>query len=211
MYKRQGLSLGTLFVGCQLLDFIWPVLVLTGVERVSVDHTATAFMPFDFEHYPWSHSLGMTLVWSLIAFIIIKQLTKDLRAALSMALVVSSHWVLDFLTHRPDVPLWFTGPKLGLGLWNSVPATVITELVLFGAGIALYLSVAKGTGPKAAAILWSLVAFLLIAYLGSGFGPKPAVGTPPAAIAGPALAMWLIVAWGYWADRHRSVQQTQTP
>ena len=104
------------------------------------------------------------------------------------------------------MPLWFTGPKLGLGLWDSVPATVIIELILFSAGIALYLSVAKGTGRKAATILWSLVAFLLIAYGANAFGPKPEVGTPSAAIAGPALVMWLIVAWGYWADRHRSVQ-----
>ena len=39
-----------------------------------------------------------------------------------------SHWVLDFLTHRPDLPVVPWGAEeLGLGLWNHVAATVAVE------------------------------------------------------------------------------------
>ena len=128
-------SLGTMFLACQLLDLIWPVLVLAGVELVHVDHAATSFTPLAFDSYPWSHSLGMAVVWSLLAFGVLKALKCTRAEAAAVAAVVFSHWVLDFVTHRPDLPLWLgDGTKVGLGLWSSVPATLAIELAVFGAG-----------------------------------------------------------------------------
>jgi hypothetical protein len=200
-------SLGTLFIACQLLDLIWPVLVLAGVERVSVDRGATAFTPLDFEWYPWSHSLGMSLVWSALAFVVLKAMKRSHRDAAVVAAVVFSHWLLDFLTHRPDLPLWLgDSTKVGLGLWNGVAATVAVELALFAAGIWLYLRQTRPLDKKGTWAFWALIGFLTAVYLGNAFGPKPAPDTPSAAIAAPALAMWLIVAWGYWVDRHRALR-----
>ena len=122
-----------------------------------------------------------------------------------VAAVVFSHWLLDFLTHRPDLPLWLgDGTKMGLGLWRSVPATLIVELFLFAAGIWLYLRQTRALGRKGRWGFWGLVAFLMLVYLANAFAPKPPPDTSPVAIAAPALAMWLIVAWGYWVDRHRA-------
>ena len=197
------ISLGTQLLACQLLDLIWPVFVLTGIERVRVDHDATAFTPLDFSHYPWSHSLLMSLVWSAVFSGLLKMRRHAAVHAFCAAAVVTSHWLLDLLSHRADLPLWPTGPRVGLGLWRSVPATLAVELGLFASGIYLYV---RSTEPKRRAghlVTWSLVAFLLLVYAGNAFGPKPPPAAPAAMIAGPALAMWLIVAWGYWADRLR--------
>jgi len=196
------ISLGTTFIACQLLDLIWPVLVLADVELVRVDYAATAFTPLAFESYPWSHSLGMTLVWAALAFLLLKVLGRSRLEAGVVGGIVLSHWVLDFVTHRPDMPLWFGDSKLGLGLWNSVPATLVVELALFGAGVWLYLRTAReASAKKTRWSFWALMAFLTLVYFANAFGPKPPLNTAPGVIAGPALALWLVVAWAYWADR----------
>jgi hypothetical protein len=197
------ISLATMLFACQLADLLWPVLVLGGIERVRVDATATAFTPFDFEYYPWSHGLVMSLVWGLLVFGALKLLRRATVEASIVAAVVISHWILDALTHRPDVPLAFGEARVGLGLWDSVPLTLGVELVLFAVGIGLYANSTRPRSRMGSWSLWTLVAFLLLVYLANAFGPTPAADTPAAVIASPALAMWLIVLWGVWVDRTR--------
>lgn len=100
------------------------------------------------------------------------------------------------------MPLTLNGPeRLGLGLWSSLPATLAVELVVFGAGLALYLRTTAARDRIGSIGLWSLVAFLLIVYVASSFGPPP---PSAAAVAWSAEAMWLLVVWGYWVDNHRT-------
>ena len=119
------LSLGVTLLACQFADLLLPVLVILGIERVRIDHGATAFTPLDLQHYPWSHSLGMSLLWSLAAFLVLRAFRFSHLEAAVLGTVVFSHWVLDVLTHRPDVPLWFgDGPKRGrLALPGTSTAT----------------------------------------------------------------------------------------
>ena len=56
-------SLGWLVVACQLPDLIWPVLLLAGIERARIEPGNTAFTPLAFDHYPWSHSLLLVVIW----------------------------------------------------------------------------------------------------------------------------------------------------
>lgn len=196
-------NLGILFIACQLLDLIWPILVLMGVEHVSVDPSATIVTPLNFSHYPYSHSLIMTLIYSGLFAVIIGKIFKTAKIGIVSGLVVFSHWLLDFLTHRPDLPIFLGGDKFGLGLWNSLSGTLIVEVGLFIIGIYLYLKTSPKINRKEKFIFWGLIGFLSILYTGNIFGPQIPIGTPEAKIAGPALAMWLIVAWGYWADRQR--------
>lgn len=197
-----AVSLGTLFLACQLADLVWPILVLAGVERFEIRPGITVVTPLDFVHYPWSHSLIALLAWGAALGLAYKLLRRSAWAApVVLALVVLSHWVLDFVSHRPDMPVTLTGPqRLGLGLWNSLPATLVVELILFALGVAIY---RRTTAPKDRMGSWAfagLVAFLLIIYLANLFGPPP---PSVAAVAWSAQAMWLLVAWGYWIDRHR--------
>jgi membrane-bound metal-dependent hydrolase YbcI (DUF457 family) len=194
-------NLGFLFLACQLLDLVWPVLVLAGVERVSVDPAATRVTPLDFSHYPYSHSLLMTLIYSFIAAAFAWRFYKSPKAGWITGLVVASHWILDFVAHRADLPLTFGDQKYGLGLWNSLPGTLALETGIFILGIILYVQTSPLAGRKRALTFWSMIGFLILIYAANIWGPKPPVDAPPAAIAGPALAMWLIVIWGHFSDR----------
>jgi hypothetical protein len=195
-------SLGTLVAAAVLLDLVWPVLVLAGVERVRVDPGNTAFTPLDFEHYPFTHSGVAVVLWSLAFGAAYLARTGYRRGAAVVGGLVASHWVLDAVVHRPDLPLGWTGPKVGLGLWASVPATFAVELAILAAGLALYASTAPARDAIGRWALAGLVAFLLAAYLGNAFGPPPPSST---AIGAAGLAQWLFVAWAAWIDRHRRV------
>lgn len=198
-----SISLGALFLACQFADLLWPTLVLAGIERVEIEPGATTFTPLDFVSYPYSHSLVALILWAVIVGTIYMMATRaPAAAAVTLGLLVLSHWVLDYVTHRPDMPLTMGGPqRLGLGLWNSVPGTLATEFAIFGAGIMLYLRSTAARDRIGSIGLWSMVAFLLVVYLTSSFGPPP---PSPTAVAWSVQAMWLVVLWAYWVDRHRT-------
>ena len=195
-------SLGTLFAACQFADLLWPTLVLLGYEHVEVQPGATKMTPLNFVSYPYSHSLSALCAWGVAFGLIYYAIRRSrISAALTVALLVVSHWVLDYVTHRPDLPLTLSGlERYGLGLWNSVPGTLAVELTMFAAGLLLYLHETAPRDRIGSAGLWTLVSFLLVVYFASVFGPPPP-GAP--AVAWSAEAMWLLVIWGYWIDQHR--------
>ncbi len=197
------MSLGTLFLACQLLDLVWPVLVLLGIEVVEVAPGITAVTPLDFTFYPYSHSLVVAVLWaSLLAAAYWLLNRPTLRAAATLAAVVLSHWLLDFVSHRPDMPLTLSGEsKVGLGLWHSIPATLVVEVALFSLGVYLYVRSTQARNRTGSYAFWALLSFLLIVYASNFFSSPPPSGE---AVAGAALAMWLLVAWGYWVDHNRT-------
>jgi hypothetical protein len=110
-------SLGTLMLAALFLDALWPVFLLCGIERVRIEPGNTAFTPLAFEHYPVSHSLFMALVWAVLFALLYRARTGFAAGALWVGVGLVSHWVLDFVTHRPDLPLLpFGSTRLGLGL-----------------------------------------------------------------------------------------------
>jgi membrane-bound metal-dependent hydrolase YbcI (DUF457 family) len=160
----------------------------------------TAFTPLDFYDYPISHSLLSVLGWSLGAALLYRVVKKEWRGALVVGAAVLSHWVLDFVTHGPDLPLWPGGPKVGLGLWNSVAGTVAVESLFFIATLALYLRFTAARDRTGTIALRALVVFLALVYAANLVSPPP----PDAkAIGWVGLATWLFVPWGMWIDRHR--------
>jgi len=181
-----------------LLDGLWPIFLLLGWERVRIDRGNTAVTPLDFQHYPWSHSLLMALVWSALVAIAYRALTRDGRGAWWLAAAVTSHWVLDWITHRPDLPLWPGGPLVGLGLWRSMAATVIVELAMFFAGLWLYLRMTRPRGWVGRLSLGSLVVGVLYLYV-VNLQPLPAAATERA-IALSGLLGWLFIPWAWWID-----------
>ncbi len=195
--KNQQLpSLAMLFIAVQLLDLIWPVLVLLGIESLSIDPGNTKLTHLNFEFYPYSHSLFMAVGWSLLFGLCYFLFTKNKRGSWLLGGLVLSHWVLDFISHRPDLPLSpFTDLKVGLGLWNFPIGEIGLELVLFGVGAYLYFRSAK---PKRKTAFWILIGFLLVVHLMNLFGPPP----PNAmAVAWSANLMWIIVVWAWWIEK----------
>jgi hypothetical protein len=114
---------------------------------------------------------------------------------------VFSHWVLDFVTHRPDLPLYPGSPmSFGLGLWGSPQATVATEAAMFVVGVAIYARATRAVNRRGAMALWALVALLAASYAASVFGPPPASVD---FIKYGGLTGWLFVPWAWWIDRNR--------
>jgi hypothetical protein len=198
-----AVSLGTLFAACQFADLLWPNLVLLDVEHLNVQPGATVMTPLDFASYPYSHSLVALLMWSALFALVYKAVMQSrTAAAVTLGVLVLSHWLLDVIAHRPDMPIGLSGTtRLGLGLWNSTAGTLAVEFLLLAAGLLLYTRSTVARDRVGSAGLWALVAFLAVVYLASTFGPPP----PDAnAVAWSAQAMWLLVGWGYWIDRHRA-------
>jgi hypothetical protein len=117
-------SLGTLVLAAQLADLLWPVFLLLGWEKVRIAPGNTRVTPLEFTSYPYSHSLVAQLLWGLAIGIVYFAFRRDGRSALIVAFVVPSHWVLDYVAHRPDMPIVPGGPRYGLGMWNSLPLTL---------------------------------------------------------------------------------------
>lgn len=197
-----GTSLGTLFIGAQFIDLLWPILLVAGVEHVRLDPGNTAVTPLDFYNYPFSHSLTGVVIWSVLVGGVYFAFRRYRRGALVLGAAVLSHWVLDLLTHRPDLPLTFSGEaRAGFGLWNSLPFTLIVELGLFAAGVIFYLRATSAKDRVGRYALWALILVLAGIYVMNLFGPPP----PNVEMIGIAgNAGWLFVLWAYWVDRHRS-------
>lgn len=196
-------SLGTLFLAAQFADLLWPTLLLLGVERVAIVPGITKVVPLDFSYYPYSHGLAMAVGWGLLFGVLYWLIKRYPRGAWVVGALVVSHWVLDLLVHRPDLPLLVHGPKVGLGLWNSLAATLVLEGGVFVGGLYLYLTHTVAKDRTGVVALWALVAFLALVYAGNTLGPAP---TSVTAIAWVGQAQWLLVLWGYWVDAHRTVR-----
>ena len=189
-------SLGTLFFAAQFVDLLWPTLLLLGVERVAID-PALSGAPLVFVHYPISHSLLGAIGWGALVGAAYFAVSRQRRGACVVALLVVSHWVLDLLVHRPDLPLLFAGgPTLGMGLWDSPAAAQVLEVTLFVACFAVYLC--TPAGRDAGIKPWVLAALLLAIQIANAVSPPP---PSVEAIAWVGQAQWLLVAAGYWADR----------
>jgi membrane-bound metal-dependent hydrolase YbcI (DUF457 family) len=198
------LSLGTLFLAAQFVDLIWPLFLLLGLEHARIDVGNTAVTPLDFYDYPFTHSLAGAVLWSLVLGLLYYAVKRNTRNAWIIGAAVSSHWILDFLTHRPDLPLWFAGgPHFGLGLWNSMTGTVIVEVGIFLLGLFLYARTTTAKDKIGSVGLWSLAGFLGIIYAANLTGPPP---PDISSIAVVGNAMWLLVAWAYWIDKHRTLR-----
>ena len=193
--------LSTLLFAPLLLDALWPIFLLLGWERVAIVPGITAVTPLDFEHYPWSHSLLMALVWSGLVGGGYRMVMRDPRGSLWLGGAVASHWFMDLIVHRPDLPLWPAGPKVGLGLWQWPLATVALEVATFVVGIWLYVGATRPRGWKGRISLWSLVAVLGLLYI-ANLWPLPA-GTTPRVIAIGGLAVWLFIPWAWWIETTR--------
>jgi len=196
-------SLGMLILACQLADILWPTFVLAGVESFRIVPGITRVTPLDFTSYPWSHSLAALVAWGVLAAIAYRVLRKSPpRVLVVLFLLVVSHWFLDVVVHRPDMPLTPHGAaRFGWTLWDSLPATLAVEIPLFAAGVALYASATRARDRIGTWAWWSLVAFLAAVYaLNLTSPPPPSV----AAVAWVAESAWLLVLWGAWIDRHRT-------
>ncbi len=195
-------SLGTLFLAAQFIDLLWPTLLLLGIEHVNIRTDGKQYPPLDFVYYPYSHSLLAVIIWAVLFAAVYYFIRRNRVGAVVLGLAVISHWLLDLIVHYPDLPLYpGTSPVLGFAMWSSPILEMVLELSIVALGVWLYLRTTRAVDATGKWALWSLIAFLVAIHLANSFGTPPPSVT---ALAWVGQAQWLLVAWGYWADRHRT-------
>lgn len=198
---KPNLSLGLLFIAAQFIDLLWPTLLLVGLEHVQIEPGITVVTPLHFNHYPISHSLLMTGVWSVLFSGLFWIIKKDLRGSLIIGFLVLSHWFLDLIVHRPDLPLKPGETTFhGFNLWDSLWGTIIVEGLLFAIGVYIYFSNTSALNKRGGIGSIALVIFFLFIYASNLFGPPPPNAT---AIAWAGQLQWILVFWAYWSDKNR--------
>lgn len=196
-------SLAALLSAPLLLDLLWPVFLLLGWEHVRIDPGNTRYTPLDLWDYPWSHSLLMSILWATVFALIYYFTAHYWPGTIAIWIGVVSHWILDWISHRPDMPLYpgDGAPRLGLSLWNSIAGTMIVEIAMLATGVWLYMSATSALDRIGRYLFAAYIGFLLPVYIGNRFsGPPPNVK----AIAWTGIAAALIfIPWAWWFDRHR--------
>ena len=198
-------SLGLLITAPVLADLLWPAFLLLGWEHVGINPDGPPFLRFDFLDYPYSHSLLMDCVWAALFAGGYYAVTRYGPGALMIAIGVVSHWVLDVLTHVPDVPLTpaATSLKVGLGLWHSVPGTLAVEIAMFAIGSAVYLRATRGRDAVGRYAVGAMIVVLFLLYILSVSAPPPP-NVRALGIGGLVFGA-LFPVWAWWGDRHREV------
>jgi hypothetical protein len=192
-------SLVWLLIAPNFVDLLWPIFLLAGLERVRIDPGNTAFTALAFDYYPWTHSLLMGVVWGVVLGGLARLSGVSRTGAAIVGALVVSHWGLDFITHRPDLPLspWTAG-LYGLGLWNSIAATLVVEGLLWIAGMAAFLSTWRLRGWNGQIAFWSFVVFITLLWASGPFTPPP---PDPHTLASMAMFGWIMVPWAWWIAR----------
>lgn len=203
-------TLGLLMAAPLLLDLIWPVFVLSGVERLEIEPGNTAFTPLAFVHYPFTHSFAAAAVWALAAAGVYWAAARYRKGALVIGLAVISHWFMDAIVHKPDLPL-YPGSRVlaGLGLWNSITGTIVLEALLFTAGVWIYATATTAIDRTGRFAFWSFVAVAAAIYVAAASGGPPPPS--PRAVAIVGLSAWLFPLWAGWFDRHRELTRSSPP
>lgn len=191
-------SLGWLVAAANFIDYVFPALLLAGVEHLRIVPGFTAVVPLDFYDYPWSHSLVMTSIYGALIGGLYYARKKERGAALLLFGVTLSHWLLDVVSHAPDMPI---APgvdlKLGFGLWHSIAATTAVEVPMFFAGVWVYLSVPGFRTRRAKYGVPVFAAFLFAIYIANLFSPPP---PDPMAIGVVGLLQLLFIPLAAWLD-----------
>src|SRR5215472_7036400 len=210
---EQRLPLWLLFLAVQFVDILWSILILLGIEKVRIVPGITATNPFDLYYMPYTHSLAAAVAWSAVVFALCRWVIplsrlRSNRSACFLAFAVFSHWVLDLVVHRPDLPLYDNAYKVGFGLWNfPLPALVLESAFLFlGTWFYLRSTTATSFAGRYGMIFFGLA--ILAVHCLLLWGPLPPSTTAGAVRLG---ALYLILAAAaYWMRMNGSPVPAQT-
>ena len=197
-------SLGTLLIAAQFPDVLWSVFLITGVEHARIVAGITAASPLELYDFPISHSLVLDFVWAALFAGSYYLVRGYARGAWVVLAAVLSHWFLDFVSHRPDMPIAPGLPgRYGLGVWNSVPLTLVAEGGIWAMGLAIYLRSTRANDRLGNNVFWPVIVLLTGIWIGS------VVGSPPPSVLAVAfsnVALLPVFAWAFWLDRHRPIR-----
>jgi membrane-bound metal-dependent hydrolase YbcI (DUF457 family) len=201
---EPNISLGTFVLAAMFADFLWCFFMLAGMEHIEIGSGLGAANYVNADNIAFSHSLITDVIWGALFAAIYYLSRRNRRGALVLFTVVFSHWVLDFIAHKPDMPL---APGVqtffGLGLWTSIPLTLVAEGGFWLLALALYIRVTQPNSRIGIIIFWSVAGFLTLAWYNNIAGPPP--NNPSAMGVSSLIFFSLVVGWSYWMNRVRPV------
>lgn len=203
----KPVPLWAFFIAAQWLDVCWSALVMLGIEKVRIVPGFTSASPLDLYFMPYTHglagALALSALFGLLALPFVR--VKRWKAWAALAAAAFSHWVLDLIVHRPDLPLVADTMKVGFGLWRWVWISLPLELLVMIAGAWIFARGVPSSTRQGDWALWLFVALMAAIELYAAFGPAPA---SPVAEAQTALAAYLglglaagIIDWARGASR----------
>lgn len=196
------LPVALLLLAALFVDVLWGIAIDTGLEHARIAPGITRASALDLYDFPWSHSLLAVVFWSLLvggAFFLWR---RNRKGAVVLGLLVLSHWFLDFASHRPDMPIGIHGPYVGLGLWNSVPATIAVEEAMAIAGVWLYLTATRARNAAGRYGLFAWVALMLASAI-PAYTMAPPADTNVKALAASNFFLLVLLAILHLIDRQR--------
>ena len=201
------LSLGLLIFGAIMLDILFGLFLLSGIEHAKIVPGATVVSPFEFYDYPLSHSALGAFMWATAGYLAYwlwpkGDRTQRKRPAFILAIAIFSHFILDVISHTPDMTIFGKNSSiLGLSLWNSLAGTMIVEFGILFIGIYLYRSATYSVSSSGKYGFALMILILVVLYIGNIFGPPP---PDMKAVAVTMTAGQLaLVALAFWVDRNR--------
>ena len=195
--KDNGIPLWLLFLAVQFVDILWGIFVLLRIEKVRIVPGITASSPLDLYYMPYTHSLAGALGWSLFGLVVCQMVPKlrGKRTGLIVAAAIFSHWIIDLIVHRPDMTLYDSVFKMGLGLWNyRVPAFILEMTVLFG-GAAMYVK----TAPRKGKVIIYAALLAVVQFVATFMLPPPSSDRAEAMTALFFYFLLALIAW--WVER----------
>jgi LexA-binding, inner membrane-associated putative hydrolase len=184
------------------VDVLWGLTILSGLEHAHVGTETGSSIPIVLDHVPYTHSLIACLGWSALVSAVWWLWRRNRSAALVLGALVASHWVLDFVSHVPEMPVLPAGPLVGLGLWRSRAASIAVEIGMLWLGLALYARDTRGKDRIGTVGLILVSVVLTVLGAGAFFGPLPP-SVMPLAMGNIVLVLPLLLIG--WVDRHRAV------
>ena len=200
---EPSLSLGTLMAAAVLADLFGFIFILAGLEHWTLKAGSAGINAVDLDRIAWSHGLLPDILWATLFAGAYYLWRRRAPGAWILFAAVISHWILDFISHRADMPI---APGLtfryGLGLWTSVPATLMVEGLLWLIAIAIYIRATRSTGRAGIYGFWLAIAFLTLSWVNNITAAPPAGSLTTAAITSLSF-FTLVVSWAYWMNRVR--------
>ena len=175
---------------------------MLGWEHVSIESNTNPFLRLAFDSYPISHGLIAVVGWATLFASLYFAFARYVQGAIVIWIGVVSHWLLDYVVHRPDLPLYAGSRLFGLGLWNHCGLVIAIELAMFVIAIWVYLKQTRAKDKIGDYAFWGFIVLLLAVYALAIFGPAPPTVNK---LAIHTLSTWLLVLWAWWFDKHREV------
>jgi hypothetical protein len=202
-----AVSIGTLTLASMLADMLGFVFILTGLEHWRVVPGGRGIDSMELYDIALSHSLVMNIVWGVLFAALYRWRRRDNGGAVIVFATVASHWVLDWISHKPDMPLApGTTQVYGLGLWTSLLWTVVIEGGLWLLALVIYLRMTRAKNRAGIYLFWAVVALLTLSWISNVMASAPPAAQSPTSGSIVALVFFaLMIAWAFWMNRLRPV------